>query len=159
MGEIERGSVGNVQKSAQSMRDWGESRQNQAARMAGNGVGSAGDIEKSRRSPDPLPEPIRGEWSRLGGARLKCTNVGGNESCVGDEWPQNQAALIDGQSLRIFRKYTEIKAAPDSGYGSLLVEWGASHVARLKCTNVGENEARIGRIWPKSGGLGRRAVD
>ena len=46
------------------------------------------------------------------GARLKRANVGGRAA---GEGPQNQAARVDGISLRIFKKYREAPALAETG--------------------------------------------
>ena len=82
-------------------------------------------------------------------AHRKCTKVGENEARSG-----RMAQEPGGQSITIFMKSRGIRVVD----GFAFRRKGEINLGRQKCTEVGENDARVGKTAPSSGDTGRRPI-
>ena len=118
-------------------------------------IGSSGNSDKSRRSPDSAYFRFLGERAQFRRGLFRNVRKSAKTRRERGEWPQNQAARIDGQSLRICRKYRAIPAI--AGFGARAHSRrkganrrGASEMPeiRRKRGSIGANVPRIRRRGP-----------
>ena len=72
-GDIKLRRARNVQKSEETRRGGANGPRIRRPGSTASRIGSAGDLEKSRRSPGPPPRRILGAREKLSGERQKCT--------------------------------------------------------------------------------------
>ena len=114
-GAISRGRGGNVRKSAITMREWCEWPRNQATRFDGQ---RHRFFTGYREIPAIAGFCFRTHSRRNGGLIGRASDMCEKEAMAA-RMAQNQAAWVDGQSLRIIRKYREIQAIAGLGLRAL----------------------------------------
>ena len=97
-------------------------------------LGSSGNLEKSFLSTDSVSERILGAGARLSGGVSEMHESRRKRGASGGEWPQNQTARIDGQSVRIFRGSREIPAI--AGFGVRKNSRRKGEIKRGRVSNV-----------------------
>ena len=121
-------------------------------------LGSSGDLEKSRRSPDSVSESILGAGAKLSGGASEMYESRRKRGASGANGPRIRRPGSTVNRLGSSGNLEKSRRSPDSESESIRGARERLCGARRKCTKVGENEARAGRMSPESGDPDRRPV-